>query len=265
MEKATVQEYMSKNVVTVQKEENIENLSELISETGHDGFPVCEDGRLVGYVCAKNIIVSGQKNSKVEDIMDTEYPTIKPDLSVKTTGRIMFREGIEEILVVENGGLLQGIITHNDIIRSQIERTTPSKVASIKSTIEQIHNNIDIDIKKRKVKVNSLHPTQSEVYMNELTGRKYELDNGLSEPIVVIQDNNKTVIADGHHRALASKKLGRDTIVAYCLVCSGDIDLGMYQNAVDRGIDSLDDICIISGEDHPDTKSIELISDLRID
>lgn len=260
-----ISDYMTSDITMVESDSSIQNVKELISKTGHDGFPVCENGKLVGHISAKNIIISGAENDNVKSVMSEDYLTIRMDFPIKRAGRIMFREGINEILVVDDNGNLAGILTNTDIIRSQIERSTPKKVKSLKSMLEQIHSDIEFNISKKEVSLNKLHPTQGEIFKDELNGRKYEIEKGLSEPIIVVDSQNRKVVADGHHRLVAADELNQTNMNAYVLESDKKIQTGMYENAKNQGIDSVEDIDILEGEGHPHVDDIKPISELKMD
>lgn len=48
-----------------------------------------------------------------------------PDANIMDVGRIMFRTGFSKLPVVDEENNLVGIISNMDVIRSQIEKTTP--------------------------------------------------------------------------------------------------------------------------------------------
>ena len=55
-------------------------------------------------------------NLPVRDIMSTPVVTVTPDASVLEVKNILDKQKFHHIPVVENGGLLQGIITKSDIL-----------------------------------------------------------------------------------------------------------------------------------------------------
>ncbi len=99
--------------------------------------------------------------------------------------------------------------------------------------------------------INQLVPTQSKIYADELEGRTYELKKGMVEPIVVIRKPGKLLLVDGHHRVIAARKLGIDTMDAYILILEKDISLGMEKTARNIGLHSLNDIKILDYPPHP--------------
>ena len=82
--------------------------------------------------------------------------------------------------VVDENGVLVGIITNTDMVRSHIERSTPNKVEYFKNTMEQLYG-IKTTLKRMKVPTDKLRPTQDRVYADELEGRAYELEKGLAD------------------------------------------------------------------------------------
>ena len=163
----------------------------------------------------------------------------------------MFRLGISRLPVTDENKKVLGIITNTDILRSHIERSTPEKVNQFRKTLEQLYG-IKTTLDKEKVDIVNLKPTQDKVYADELEGRTYEIERGLAEPIIVVKINeHKYLVVDGHHRLVASYKMGNDKITAYVISLSKNIKLGIEKTAEKNGIHSLKDIEIIADAQHP--------------
>lgn len=239
---------MTKNVQTVRMDDCISDVKEKIRETGHDGFPVCADGQLEGYITAKDIVSSNSEC--VKDVMRTEIPTIDPSTKTTSAGRVLFRKGKTEICVTDENGDLLGIISNTDIIRGAIERTTPTRIRRTKNLLKEVHGISSVNVTKQQIPVDELRPTQQEVLRNELEGREYELQNGLAEPIVVIDVDGMFVLVDGHHRSIAARQLGHRTLNAWVIELDEFVQLGMVKNAEKQGIYSVGDICITENGEH---------------
>jgi IMP dehydrogenase len=56
---------------------------------------------------------------------------------------------------------------------------------------------------------------------------------------------------DGHHRAVAAKRLGLKEIDAYVITMDRDVPLGMEKTASDIGLKTLDDIKVLESGTHP--------------
>jgi len=89
------------------------------------------------------------------------------------------------------------------------------------------------------------------LHADELEGRRYELERGLAEPLVVIDNGGTLLLADGHHRVLAADRLGIDEMDAYVIVIDTEIDLGMARTAEKEGLERIDDIDVVDYARHP--------------
>jgi ParB-like chromosome segregation protein Spo0J len=101
------------------------------------------------------------------------------------------------------------------------------------------------------VPVKDLLPTQSKIYEDELEGRIYEIKKGLAEPIIVVRRPGKIILVDGHHRAIAAKRLGITALDAYIIEIKEDIELGMERTARAMNLQSLDDVQVLDYARHP--------------
>src|SRR5659263_76347 len=244
-----VKNYMTTEVDTVSPEKTVKDVIELIRGTGHDGFPVVENGKVTGYVSASGLLEKAL-GEKISGIMSRDVLVADMEMDMSDVARVIFRSGKSKLPVVDKSGHLRGIITNSDVIRSHIERTSPQKVWTLKKTLEAIHN-IHVDVMRESVNIDELVPTQPKVYADELDGRIYELKKGLAEPIVVIRKTNKLILVDGHHRVIAAKKLGIKSMDAYVIPVSDEIHLGMERTAMSSGLHTLSDIKILYSVYHP--------------
>jgi len=171
-------------------------------------------------------------------------------MKVTDAARVILRSGIRKLPVVDDAGNLVGIISNADVIRSQIERATPEKVGKLVRTLENIHD-VELRQDRRVISLAELTPTQNRVYADELEGRRYELEHGLAEPLVVIDNDGTLLLADGHHRVLAADRLGIEEMDAYIIVVDHRIDLGMAKTAAKEGLESIHDIEVVDYAKHP--------------
>lgn len=257
--KTFVNDYMTKNVISVSPDTKTEEVIRLMRESRHNSYPVVRDNKLVGMLTAFDI-VSKEWADTVEGLMSTKLVVANQDLSINDASRVMFRRGISRMPVVDKEGTLVGIITNTDMVRSHIERSTPNKVEYFKKTMEQLYG-IKTTLKHMSVETNKLRPTQDKVYADELEGRAYELEKGLAEPAIVVKTGNRWILVDGHHRAVASKQRGYETVDSYVVDLGQDIKLGMEKTADKAGIRTFDDIEIIDDDKHPLIALTESIQD----
>ncbi len=252
---AKVKNYMSTNVITVSPEQAIEEILELMRETDHDAFPVLEGGRIVGIVTTRDLVFK-RKGYRVSDYMSDEVVVTSPDKDLTDVARVMFRTGYSRLPVVDEEKRLIGIITNADVIRSHIERATPEKVQKLALSLEKLHA-IKTVVRVGKVRIAKLVPTQGRIQPDEFKGREYEMLRGLAEPVVVIKSGEKMLLVDGHHRALAARKLGIEELDAYIIVPSKKIEFGLEKMAKESGLNSVDDMEIVDEGEEGITKIIK--------
>ena len=249
MDKKKVRDYMTYDVVTVDAHGTIREVMEKIQKTGHDGFPVVNGNEVVGYVAARDLLFQAP-STPVRDVMSDNLIVADPDMSINDAARVIFRSGIQKLPVVDEQNRLLGIISNTDVIRSQIEHVSPEKVFNFITTLKTLHG-ISPELKREVVPIDTLLPTQSRIYEDELEGRMYEIKKGLAEPLIVVRRPGKLILVDGHHRAIAARKMGIKSLDAYVIEVNEDIELGMERTARAMNLRSLDDIQVLDYARHP--------------
>lgn len=248
--KPTVDEYMTRDVETVSPDETVDTVARRMAESdGHNGFPVTQGRTVEGFISAADLLLADD-DVPVFTVMSDDLVVAHPQMKVTDAARVILRSGIQRLPVVDDADNLVGIISNTDVVRSQIERATPSKVGKLMRTLEQIHG-VPLTEERREVRLTNLTPTQARVYADELEGRKYELERGLAEPLVVIDNDGRLHLADGHHRVMAAHESGIETMDAYVIVPDVRIDLGMAKTAEKEGLDDITDIEIVDYARHP--------------
>ena len=256
--KARVKDYMTRDVATVSPDDTVGDVARRIVESdGHNGFPVTDGRKVEGFVSARDLLLADE-DAPIFTVMNEDLVVAHPEMDVTDAARVILRSGIQKLPVVDDAGNLVGIISNTDVVRSQIERATPEKVGKLMRTLEQIHD-IEVRQERRKVKLDSLVPTQGRVYADELEGRRYELERGLAEPLVVIDNasggpgEEVLLLADGHHRACAADRLDIAEMDAYVIVVAADepVELGMQRTAEKEGLRSIDDVAVVDYARHP--------------
>ncbi|MGM0448551.1 MAG: CBS domain-containing protein [Methanobacteriota archaeon] len=248
--KPTVGEYMTREVETVSPDETVATVARRMADSdGHNGFPVTQGRTVEGFVSAGDLLLADD-DAPVFTVMTEDLIVAHPDMKVTDAARVILRSGIQRLPVVDDADNLVGIISNTDVVRSQIERATPGKVGKLMRTLAQIHG-VDLDEERREVAIAELTPTQARVYADELEGRQYELEHGLAEPLVVIDNGGTLYLADGHHRAMAAREAGIETMDAYVIVPRTTVDLGMAKTAEKEGLRVVGDIEIVDYARHP--------------
>ncbi len=128
LEQVGVDQAATKKVVTVSSKSPVEEITHLILSTGHRGYPVVDDGKLVGIVTYRDVVkvdAKSRETTKISQIMTTNLHVIYPRDSVFSALYQMELNQVGRLLVVnpnEPSNLL-GIITTTDIILAH-ERVT---------------------------------------------------------------------------------------------------------------------------------------------
>ena len=249
--KLKVEDYMIRDVISIPGDLTVEDAIDKLIHTEFHGMPVTERGRLVGFVTAKELLRNINKPyAKIKDIIRKGTYSVSPDMDLDDAARVLFRYGLRNVPVINDKGMLIGIISNLDVVRSHIERATPNKVLMVKTFLEKKHG-ISITVKRRVIPIDELRPTQHEVFADELLGRQEEIKRGLVEPIIVVQKRDYYILVDGHHRVLAAKQMGVKQFSAVVLEPDRDIELGMERSAKEWGLNTLDDVKILDKAHHP--------------
>jgi len=260
MDKKKVKDYMTYDVVSVDLHGTVQSVIEKIQQTKHDGFPVVEGNEVVGYIAARDLLfvkpgetieqaMSGELIVADPD-MDIADAAADPDMDIADAARVIFRSGIQKLPVVDEKNHLLGIITNSDVIRSQIEHVSPEKVFNFMTTLKKLYG-VDPTLNRGIVPIKDLLPTQSKIYEDELEGRIYEIKKGLAEPIIVVKRPGRLILVDGHHRAIAAKRLGITALDAYIIEIHDDVELGMERTANTMNLKTLDDVQVLDYARHP--------------
>lgn len=252
MPAATVGEYMVRDVQYVTPDMTIKQVKQQVINSNFHGFPIVENGYLLGYVTAKELLrFMDHPDVKLRTVMSRGTLCVIPSMSIDDATRVLFRYGLRNLPVVDEDKKLVGIISNIDIVRSQIEKSRPGKVMTVKKFMEE-QNGIRLRVYNQEIPIDQMIPTQKEVYMDELVGRQYEIKRGLNEPLIVIKRPNGYLVVDGHHRVMAAKRLGMRTFKAIVLEPNNmDVKLGLEKTAERWGLHTLDDVKIIEGSKHP--------------
>ncbi len=255
-----VKDYMTRDVETASPDDTVETVAERIAKSdAHSGYPVCDGRHVSGFISARDLLLADDRDP-IFKIMSDDIIVAHPEMRITDAARVILRSGIQQLPVVDDAGNLVGLISNADVIRSQIERATPEKVGKLKRTLESIHG-VEAREERRTVELSELRPTQTKVYTDELEGRRYELENGLAEPLVVIDNAGTTLLADGHHRVKAADRLGIEEMDAYVVRLDTRVNLGMAETARKSNLESIDDIEEVDYAHHPLVETTERLQD----
>jgi len=133
-----VKNWMSKNVITVDINDSMEDAMKNLKEHDIRMLPVMKKGKLVGIVTDRDLKKASASDAttleihellylltkiKVKDIMTKDVITVPPDYTVEETAQVLEKNRISGVPVVDADGQLVGTITQTDLFRVLISLT----------------------------------------------------------------------------------------------------------------------------------------------
>ena len=119
-----VEELMTRDPVTLGPESTCSEAARLMKREDCGSLPVVKDGRLVGIVTDRDIVVRGVAGGKdlaqlaVSEIMTPGPTTIAPDMKAEDASKLMSEKQVRRLPVVENGRLV-GILAIGQVARHE--------------------------------------------------------------------------------------------------------------------------------------------------
>jgi len=233
----SVTEYMSTSVVALTPDATVADAIALIKETGHQGFPVVSDERIVGVVTSADLVLA-KHQEKIAAVMTTNPYTANPDDDVVSVAGVMAYNHIHHLPVVDDKRVV-GMVTATDLLRASVENIISENIERILTFFQTLHP--DVKIGHTRVPVAPLIPTQKLLDPEELRLREQQFDRGVIYPIVVAKRGRRLYIIDGHHRAYLAYKRGKKEIPAFFI----EGELGITKASERLGLKSLDNMTVL--------------------
>ena len=127
-----VQDWMSRNVITVNGDDAMQDATQLMKTHGIKMLPVLENGRLAGILTDRDLKRASASDAssleihelvyllskiKVRDVMTKKPVTVNADTTVEETARVLMAHGISGVPVLAKDGTIAGIITQTDLFK----------------------------------------------------------------------------------------------------------------------------------------------------
>jgi len=137
-----VANWMSKNIITVDENDSMQEAMKLLKEHDIRMLPVTKKGKLVGIVTDRDLKRASASDAttleihellylltriKVKNLMTKEVITVPPDFTVEETALVLQKNKISGVPVVDSKGELVGTITQTDLFRVLISLTGVAK------------------------------------------------------------------------------------------------------------------------------------------
>ncbi|MCI4337022.1 MAG: CBS domain-containing protein [Thermoplasmata archaeon] len=252
-----VRDYMVLEVEHLTETTSIGEAIDRLTRSRHHGLPVTDgERRLVGFVSAKELLRNaGHRERPLSEIIRPGTYTASPEMALDDVARIMFRFGLRDLPIVDAEGRLCGVVSNLDIVRSHFERASPAKAETLKNLLSERYQ-LPFSFRRGLVPLDRLRPTQWKVFEDELEGRRYELERGFAEPVLVVQTGDQWILVDGHHRALAARGMGLTQLQAFILTSDkphefASTEIGLERIAREHHLETLADIEVDRAAHHP--------------
>jgi len=124
-----VEELMTRDPATLRPESTCAEAAALMKSKDCGSLPVVKDGKLVGIVTDRDIVVravAGKKDPAqlaVSEIMTATPVTVAPNRKAEDASRLMSEKQVRRLPVVDNGRLV-GILTIGQLARRESVNTT---------------------------------------------------------------------------------------------------------------------------------------------
>ena len=131
-----VKELMTQDPATLGPNATIGEAATLMKQEDCGSIPIVDDGRLVGIVTDRDIVVRAiaagrePKRTRISEIMSADPITVRPDDSVDDAEQAMRERQVRRLPVVEDGRLV-GIIVTAQLARNESERETGETIKDI--------------------------------------------------------------------------------------------------------------------------------------
>lgn len=121
----TAANVMQRRVETLSSQMTLDEAVEAFSRSHHRGFPIVNEGKLVGILTQSDLVAIAQRqlagDTPLSEIMTPQPVTVSPSDTLTRVLHLLNRHSISRLPVTEGRKLL-GIITKSDIIRAQSAR-----------------------------------------------------------------------------------------------------------------------------------------------
>ena len=105
--------------VTVTPTDTLSKVVHIMNEVNFSGFPVVDNGRLVGIITGRDIRFERDHSRLVQDVMTKEVITAEKGTTPDQAVEIIHKHRIEKLPVMDNEGHLVGLYTVKDILKSK--------------------------------------------------------------------------------------------------------------------------------------------------
>lgn len=117
--KKKVIEVATQDLLTLDPTLEIKKAAKILSKEGIKGAPVTKNGEVIGILTLSDItkaLAEDKEDLKIEDVMSSHIITVESDVMIAEAIEIMNKNNIGRLLVVDELGESQGIVTRTDLL-----------------------------------------------------------------------------------------------------------------------------------------------------
>ncbi|MDH5683733.1 MAG: IMP dehydrogenase, partial [candidate division WOR-3 bacterium] len=105
--------------ITLSEDDSIEDALSVMAKYSISGVPIVDEkGKLIGIVTKRDVIFEDNHNKKIESVMTREdVITASIGTTLEKAQKILKKNRIEKLPIVDKNGILRGLITVKDIMK----------------------------------------------------------------------------------------------------------------------------------------------------
>ena len=137
-----IREVMTPNPRTVSPDDSIQHAARIMRDEDTGAVPVVEDGRPVGMVTDRDIVIravadGGVTDRIVRDIVTSGVVCVTPDMSTRDANELMSEHQVRRLPVVEDDRLV-GIVSLGDLaVKEGKDRRTGDTLQEISAGVKE--------------------------------------------------------------------------------------------------------------------------------
>ncbi|MHA1872924.1 MAG: IMP dehydrogenase [Candidatus Heimdallarchaeaceae archaeon] len=109
------------NPYCLKPETSLQEAKEFMKEKGISGLLITDNNNILqGILTSRDIKFTENENVLVKELMSKDLITAKPDISIEEAKNILKKNRIEKLPLVDEKGVVRGLITATDIIKAKI-------------------------------------------------------------------------------------------------------------------------------------------------
>lgn len=112
-----VRDVMTKEVVTCDKNDSIEQVASIMKEQDIGILPVLDQGKIIGMVSDRDVVIRGvaeHKGKQIDQVMTHKVINVTPDTTSQEAAALMAEQQVRRLPVVENDKVI-GMVSLGDL------------------------------------------------------------------------------------------------------------------------------------------------------